>query len=262
MNPLSILGLGLLLGVRHATDADHVVAISTIVAQQKRLRSASIIGALWGIGHSITVFIVGVGIIIFHLIIPPRIGLLMEFIVALALIVLGILNLTGILQKIITKLTPGGHSHEHIHLHILSHDPHIHVHEHTERTPTETGKFSFHRLIHEFGWFQLARPVVIGLIHGLAGSAAIALLILSSITNPQIALIYLLIFGLGTMIGMMIITTLLGLPIIFSAGRFTHINRHITTVSGLLSLAFGLYLAWEIGVNSQLFGAHPVWSPR
>ena len=261
MNPLSILGIGLLLGVRHATDPDHVVAISTIVAQQKRLRSASFIGALWGIGHTITVFIVGVGIIIFHIIIPPRIGLFMEFIVALALITLGVLNLTGILQKIIRRLTPG-HVHEHIHLHLFSREPHLHVHEHEEHTPTEAGKFSFRRLLTEFGWFQLTRPIVIGLIHGLAGSAAITLLVLTTITNPLVALIYLLIFGLGTILGMMFITTLLGLPIIFTAHRFSHIHRHITSLSGIVSIAFGLYLAWEIGINSQLFGANPQWDPH
>ena len=261
MNPLSILGIGLLLGIRHATDPDHVVAISTIVAKQKRLQSATAIGALWGIGHTVTVFVVGVGIIMFHIIIPPRIGLFMEFIVALVLIALGVLNLTGVLEKIIHKVTPE-HAHQHIHLHLFSGEPHIHIHEHEARTSTESGKFSLNRLIAELGWFQLARPVFIGLVHGLAGSAAIALLVLSTITNPQIAVVYLLIFGLGTILGMMLITTLLGLPIIYSATKFAHINHYITSFSGIISLAFGLYLAWEIGVNSQLFGAHPQWKPQ
>lgn len=260
MSPLSILGIGFLLGIRHATDADHVVAVSTIVTQQKKLRSAGIIGALWGIGHTVTVFIVGVGIILFHLVIPTRVGLSMEFAVAIVLITLGILNLTGIMQKIITKLTP--HIHEHVHLHLLANDPHIHVHEHEEHVSSEIGKFSLNRMIRDFGWFQIIRPVVIGLIHGLAGSAAIALLILGSITNPQVAVVYLLIFGLGTMIGMMIITTLIGAPIILTSKKFTNINRYVTIASGILSLIFGLYLAYEIGINQQLFGEHPQWDPH
>ena len=218
MNPLSILGIGFLLGVRHATDADHVVAISTIVTQQKKLKSASIIGVLWGIGHTITVFIVGGAIIIFHVVIPPRVELFLEFTVAIALIILGIRNL----------FMPEDRPHTHIHFHDF--DSHI-------------------------------RPLAIGIIHGLAGSAAIALLILGSIKSPQIAVLYLLIFGLGTMIGMMVITTLIGMPIIFAASKFQKANRYITIMSGVLSLVFGLYLAYEIGVTQHLFGVSQ-WDPH
>jgi high-affinity nickel permease len=262
MNPLSMLGIGLLLGIRHATDADHVVAVSAIVTQQKKLTSASIIGALWGIGHTITVFIVGVAIILFHLVIPPRVGLFLEFTVALALITLGILNLTGMLQIIIAKLTPTGHDHAHLHFHDA--DPHIHIHDHDKAAEKEESgmKVSIRRFIQQFGIFQLLRPIIIGLVHGLAGSAAVALLILSTITNPQVAVWYLLIFGLGTIIGMMLITTLIGVPIIAASKRFSGINRYITVASGLLSLLFGLYLAYEIGVTDQLFGVNPQWDPH
>lgn len=239
------------MGVRHATDADHVVAISTIVTQQKKLKNASIIGALWGIGHTITVFIVGVAIIIFHVVIPPRVGLFLEFAVAIALIILGIRNL----------LISPDRPHTHIHFHDLN--PHIHIHEHTALVQEEMGvKVSIRRFVRQFGLFQLLRPIIIGLIHGLAGSAAIALLIVGSIKSPQVAVFYLLIFGLGTMIGMMVITTLIGMPIIFAAHRFTKINRYITILSGILSLVFGLYLAYEIGITQQLFSLSPQWDPH
>ncbi len=262
MNPLSILGIGLLLGIRHATDADHVVAVSTIVAQQKKIGAASIIGALWGIGHTFTVFLVGTAIILFHIVVPPRVGLLLEFTVALALITLGILNLTGFLQLIINKLTPGHQEHSHLHLH--DYDPHLHIHTHEGMNESEhaTKKISLKELIRQYGAFQIIRPIVIGLVHGLAGSAAVALLILSTIQNPQIAILYLLIFGIGTIIGMMLITTLLGMPIIFATNKFAQAHKFVTTASGLLSLAFGLYLAWEIGVINQLFGANPQWDPH
>lgn len=262
MSPLSILAIGLLLGIRHATDADHVVAVSTIVAQQRKLGSASIIGALWGIGHTITVLMVGVAIIVFHVVIPPRVGLFLEFTVALALITLGILNLTGMLQIIISKLTPGDPHHSHLHIHDA--DPHIHIHHHEGKQESEkTGeKISLKGLIRQIGIFQFARPIVIGLIHGLAGSAAVAILILSTIQNPQVAILYLLIFGVGTIVGMMLITTLLGMPIIFTANRFAGMQRHITVASGILSVLFGVYLAYEIGVINQLFGANPQWDPH
>ncbi len=262
MNPLSILGIGLLLGIRHATDADHVVAVSAIVAQQKKIRAASIIGALWGIGHTLTVFLVGTAIILFHIVIPPRVGLLLEFTVAIALIILGILNLTGFLQLIINKLTPGNQEHSHLHFH--DRDPHLHIHNHeTMREHGEASrKISLKQLVKHYGAFQLVRPIVVGLIHGLAGSAAVALLILSTIQSPQVAILYLLIFGLGTIIGMMIVTTLLGMPIIFAARKFTNAHKFVTTASGILSLAFGLYLAWEISIIGQLFGANPQWDPH
>ncbi|MBI5613291.1 high-affinity nickel-transport family protein [Candidatus Gottesmanbacteria bacterium] len=261
MSPLSILGIGLLLGMRHATDADHVVAVSTIVSTQKNIFSSTLIGALWGIGHTITVFLVGSLIIIFHIVIPPRIGLTLEFFVAIALIVLGIMSLTGILETITQKLTHGTHTH----IHLFSHHPHIHMHEHESPTmPEESGKTITLKpgIFDRLGAYQIFRPLVVELIHGLAGSAAIALLILGSISNPLVALVYLLIFGIGTIIGMMMITTAIGLPIVFSLKRFTSLHKSITIISGIISLSFGLFLAYEIGIQDHLFGQNPVWEPR
>lgn len=261
MSPLSILGIGLLLGIRHATDADHVVAVSTIVASQKKLLASTMIGALWGIGHTVTVFLVGSLIIIFHIVIPPRVGLTLEFFVAVALIVLGIMSLTGMLEILTKKLSNGAHAH----IHLFSHHPHLHLHKHESPTiPEESGKTITIKpgILERLGTYQIFRPLIVGLIHGLAGSAAVALLILGSIQNPVIALIYLLIFGIGTIIGMMVITTAIGLPIIFSLKRFESINKTITIISGIISLTFGLSLAYEIGVQDQLFGKNPVWEPR
>jgi high-affinity nickel-transport protein len=130
--------------------------------------------------------------------------------------------------------------------------------------PEESGKTITLKLgiFERLGTYQIFRPLIVGLIHGLAGSAAIALLILGSIQNPIVALIYLLIFGVGTIIGMMLITTAIGLPIIFSLKKFTSINKYITIFSGLFSLIFGLYLVYQIGVQDQLFGNNPVWEPK
>ena len=105
---LFVTGLGLILGMRHSTDADHVVAISTIVSKQRSIRNAAFIGSVWGMGHTITIFIVGSLIILFGVEIPPRIGLSMEFSVAIMLILLGVLNLTGVMQKVTAYFTPAG----------------------------------------------------------------------------------------------------------------------------------------------------------
>jgi ABC-type nickel/cobalt efflux system permease component RcnA len=140
-NVLAVIGVGFLLGVRHATDPDHVIAVSTIVSRQRSVRQAGLIGALWGVGHTVTIFLVGAAIILFNLAIPPRIGLAMELAVGLMLILLGILNLTGVTQWITYRLTPAhshtgvgivhSHVHEHegvLHEHIHSHEPEIHTH--------------------------------------------------------------------------------------------------------------------------------------
>src|SRR6201998_416270 len=103
---LFVTGLGLILGMRHSTDADHVVAISTIVSKQRSIRNAAFIGSIWGIGHTITIFIVGSLIILFGVEVPPRVGLSLEFSVALMLILLGVLNLTGVMQKVTARFTP------------------------------------------------------------------------------------------------------------------------------------------------------------
>lgn len=257
MTPLTILFIGLLLGIRHATDADHIVAVSTIVSQQKKLTAAGIAGALWGLGHTIMVFVVGGAVIFFHVVIPPRVGLFFEFAVALMLIVLGVLNLTGFLAHIIQKLTPSSHPHSHLHVH--DRNPHIHIHTHDASggtsLPEKTLSLSY--FVREFGLFHLVRPVVIGIIHGLAGSAAITLLILPTIRSPHLALAYLLVFGMGTVIGMVLITTLLGVPIVMTSNRFARANRYIVIASGLVSVALGLFMAIETGVAGGLFSASP-----
>src|SRR5438270_8973708 len=100
MTALFILGIGFFLGMRHATDPDHVVAVSTFVSAEKSIVRAGWIGVLWGVGHTITILVVGAAIILFGVAIPPRIGLALEFSVALMLILLGVLNLTGAMQWI------------------------------------------------------------------------------------------------------------------------------------------------------------------
>src|SRR5712692_5175636 len=127
MIPLvSIIMVGFFLGMRHATDPDHVIAVTTIVRRQSTIRSAMMIGGLWGIGHTLTIMLVGGAIILFNVVIPPRLGLTMEFAVALMLVVLGILNLTGIMRWIQDALAPAGEAHSHGH----GHDDYFHSHQH------------------------------------------------------------------------------------------------------------------------------------
>jgi high-affinity nickel-transport protein len=255
---LWIVGLGLFLGMRHSTDPDHVVAVSTIVARERSVKQGSLIGMMWGFGHTITIFVVGALIILFKLTIPPRLGLSMEMTVAAMLILLGILNLTGILQRITQRLTPAAWASK-------------------ETLPDTTAPIDaaaspptasqpLHRralnsatsLVNRFGYFQLLRPLAIGLVHGLAGSAAVALLVLGMIPSPGWAVMYLVIFGLGTVAGMMLMTTAMAVPIALT-GKSS--SRYLTFASGVVSIGFGLFLVYQIGFVDGLFTSHVHWIP-
>jgi len=267
MSLLSIVIVGFALGMRHATDADHVIAVSTIVSREQRVSSAMLIGALWGIGHTVTILLIGGAIIVFDLVIPPRLGLTMEFSVAVMLVCLGILNLTGMLRWITETLSPAhwrtdsDHSHPHSHGEFIHSHPHHHepeVHGHSEdSTPLAVTDSRFAR----FGLYHVLRPLVVGTVHGFAGSAAIALLVLATIPDPWWGILYLLIFGLGTIAGMMLITAANALPLAYTARRFFRLNHYFGLAAGLLSIGFGLFLMYEIGFVDGLFTGHPSWTP-
>jgi ABC-type nickel/cobalt efflux system permease component RcnA len=235
-------GLGLLLGMRHSTDADHVVAVSTIVSKQRSIRQAGLIGTIWGLGHTLTIFAVGSLIILFGVVIPPRLGLSMEFSVALMLILLGVLNLTGLMQRLTSYLT-------------------------RKRKPATIPTLNkaetlLDRTIGRFGLYQCVRPLVIGIVHGLAGSAAVALLVLSTIHSPVWATVYLLIFGAGTMVGMMCMTAVMAVPLAYAGNRFTSVSRVFSVASGVVSVCFGFFLVYQLGFLGGLFTSHPQWTPR
>ena len=262
---LSIIVIGFVLGIRHATDADHVIAVTTIVSRQGSVRHATLIGALWGVGHTLTICIVGTAIIVFNVVIPPRVGLAMELCVGLTLVLLGVLNLTGVLQWICFRLTPGRRQHPEVHSrHVLPEDSPDQPSPDLTVFQDEDGRSLnwFDRNLGPLGVYQLLRPLVVGVVHGLAGSAAVALLVLATIRNPYWGVAYLFVFGVGTIAGMMTVTTAIAVPVAYTSIRFDRVNRRLAVASGLLSLAFGLVISWHIGSAGGLFTSHPTWIPR
>jgi high-affinity nickel-transport protein len=241
MSLLSVLALGLFLGMRHATDADHVVAMTTLVARQRDTRAAMLLGALWGAGHGLTLLVVGGAIILLGVAVPPRLGLALELGVGLMLIALGALNLRTTARQL-------RHAHA--------------LHEHSAR------EHSAHE--HSAGASRAPargfRSFVIGVVHGLAGSGAIALLVLSSIRDAGWAFVYLGLFGVGTVAGMMLLTTVLSLPLAAASRRFGalegKVERWLGSVTGAVSVAFGLFLVYQIGFVDGLFAAVPTWDPH
>lgn len=222
----TFLVLGFALGMRHATDPDHVVAVSTIVTQKRSLRAAAPIGALWGLGHTATLLLVGGAMVLFGLAVPPRLGLGLEFAVGVMLVVLGLHNL---LHRTPTLVGGGAHTHHH--------------------SAAEA----------RHSWL---RPVTVGLVHGLAGSAAVALIALARVDTPLMAALYLVAFGLGTLVGMLLVTVAMALPLSLTAARFGRAHRALAVISALLSVGFGAAVAYETGIENGLFSDAPTWTPQ
>jgi high-affinity nickel-transport protein len=257
-NLFAILAFGFFLGMRHATDADHVIAVTTIVTRKRDLLTAALTGFFWGIGHTLTIVAVGTAIILFNVTIPHRVGLGMEFSVALMLIALGVLNVIGFVRtghaawlpvKRSRDFVPAlPHSHgDYVHSHPAGHAPGSHPHR-LDQTPLAA-------LDRWFGTLRLyghVRPVVVGVVHGLAGSAAVTLIVLAAIRDPWWAMAYLLVFGFGTVAGMILIT--MGIASAFRAvsRQSSVLGRRLGLASGLLSVGFGLVLAYQICLEAAI----------
>jgi len=223
---------------------------------------------LWGIGHTVTVFAVGSTIILFNLAIPHRLEMAMEFCVAIMLVVLGLVNLSWVRRDLRATFTPGRpgivaeHGHEghvsgrHVHLHVHGDYVHAHQHGHAPATHghTETPLSWLDRHLGGLGVYQALRPLCVGIVHGLAGSAAVALLVLAQIHEPVWAVGYLLLFGVGTTAGMMLLTAAIAVPFL-GASRLPVLKVGMQLVGGALSLGLGCYMAWRIGVSDGLFAA-------
>jgi len=263
----SIVAIGFFLGMRHATDPDHVIAVTTIVSRQRSTKRAALIGIFWGLGHTVTIFAVGTAIILFNVVIPTRLGLGMEFSVGLMLIALGVWNVIGPLRSL-PEVRPPTSGEPIIHSHHHSHGDYIHSHPHThspEKHPHQAEQTPLANLDRKMGKseiYQSLRPLIVGIVHGLAGSAAIALLILASIRNSAWAIAYLVVFGVGTIAGMMLITVSIASTLHVVGRRFERFSRRLALVSGLVSLVFGLFVAYQIGFVQGLFSSHPQWVPR
>src|SRR5215813_4354853 len=241
---LGVLTIGLGLGLRHALDTDHLAAVSTIVSERKNWFSSLLIGGLWGIGHTASLLLAGAAVILMRLDIG-RYEKPLELCVALMLIGLG--------ANVLYKLARGGrvhfhaHSHAgHTHIHPHIHGPHIHAPHLHDDNPEPA--HSHHGL--KIG----VRPLIVGMVHGLAGSAALMLSVLMTIKgSTALAFAYIIIFGVGSIGGMMLMSLILSLPIHLTSGYFTKANLAVRALAGCFSLGFGLFMVYDVGfVNGLL----------
>jgi len=239
MGAMAVLGLGLVFGLKHATEVDHVVAVSTIVSEHRNLTRAAVVGGLWGAGHTASLVVVGAMVLALRVAIPERIANWLEFSVALMIIGLGANALVRALRR---RADVHLHTHRHdgaIHSHVHFHEP---EHEHAEPLAAHS------HAVTRVGF----KPLVVGAVHGLAGSAALTLLVLTQTESAWLGLLYLAVFGVGSVAGMMLMSGLVGLPFAFSARRLTGLHHGLQTTAGAVSVAFGLWYAYETGVASGL----------
>ena len=255
-NAITVLALGFFLGMRHATDADHVIAVATIVARERSARSAAVIGAAWGLGHTLTILVVGGAIILLGWVIPPRFGMSMEMAVGFMLCALGLVNLRGLtgwlresIDETLQRSTHHVHSTRTSTATTSTRTSTATIRSHIPHDPNRTLVSWLDRHYGRVRAYGLVRPLVIGVVHGLAGSAAVALLVLATIESSEWALLYLLVFGLGTIGGMMLITMALAMPFAATGRRFARMHRGLRFVSGAVSLVFGLFFAYEAGAG-------------
>jgi high-affinity nickel permease len=232
MTPLATLGLGLLLGLKHAFDSDHLIAVSTIVTREHSPWRSLWIGLFWGIGHTFTLLVVGLIVLGLKRQIPPPIGLSLECLVGLVLIGLGLTTLYDCWRKRI-------HAHSHVH----AGTPHTHFHAHAN-SPA-------HR--HPHSVRSGLKPILIGMVHGLAGSAALMLLVLAAIPSPALGFVYIVIFGCGSIIGMGLISLLMGLFFSLATDRLRDLEHGMRVTIGTLSTTFGVWIVVEIGFLQGLF---------
>jgi ABC-type nickel/cobalt efflux system permease component RcnA len=235
LSTASALVFGLVFGLKHAVEADHLAAVSTIVSERKSLLSSSLVGGLWGVGHTISLLVAGLAVLLLNVRIGERTALALEFAVALMLIALG--------ANALRRLFGGGRLHLHAHRHGSRAHAHPHVHDVVEEAIVD----SHHRL--RFGF----RPLVVGLIHGLAGSAALMLLVLSTVTSRMAGLAFIVVFGVGSIGGMMAMSLLLGLPLQLTASRFARTHKAVQVLAAVFSIGLGVMMAYRIGILDGLF---------
>lgn len=243
----TLLGLGFILGLKHALDADHLVAVSAIVSEHKGFLGSSVVGAMWGIGHTASLLAVGILVLALRMQIPEGIATWLEMAVAVMIVFLGV--------RVLWRLRGGGG----VHIHAHSHDSHVHAHPHLHSATELHAHEAMHSPSHHHssaeGWTGRflhhaksgKKSIVIGMVHGMAGSAGLMLLVLSSISSTALGVLCIALFGIGSILGMLVMSTLIGLPFVFTAHRSNRVNVIVRGLAGVISIAFGLFLAWELG---------------
>jgi hypothetical protein len=228
---LTILGLGFVLGLRHALDTDHVAAVSIVLARRPSVRASSMIGFSWGLGHTLVLLLVGAVVLALRVEIPESLALAAEFGVGMMLVVLG--------SALAIKL-----SKERWHLHPHEHDGERHLHWHSHQLSADHG--------HPHWLRDSIQPLCIGMVHGLAGSAALLLVVLSAAKNMMAGLLYIAVFGVGSILGMILIGIAISVPVLWSLSVGRHVFLAVQGLASLGSIGLGIAIMMRIVSGDHL----------
>jgi hypothetical protein len=215
----SLVALGFVLGLRHALEADHLAAISTIVTERRSLLSSLLVGASWGLGHTLALLLAAVGVLLLRYQMTAGMAHALEMCVGMMLILLG----ANVLRTLVHRAASRSHNHAT-----------VASHSHSE------------------AWL-VPRPLLVGMVHGLAGSAPLLLLTLAVVSSPLAAFFYIAVFGVGSMMGMAIMSVLLSVPAHLTVEHFARTHLALRGLSGLFSVALGLFIVYENSVLNRLF---------
>lgn len=215
-------GLGSLLGMRHALEPDHLAAVSTLMTGERSSSKAALLGACWGLGHTASLIAVGTALVLLRTQMPVRVSEAFEFLVALMLVGLGLRAI-----YLASRQGPAGP---------------VHVHHHGTRVHVHQGAPAH---IHIGAWTLARRPLVVGAIHGLAGSGALTALVLTTLPSTAARITYMAVFGLGSTLGMAALSGLLGWPLA-RVGQHHGLARAVSLAVGCVSTALGIFYGSKI----------------
>jgi ABC-type nickel/cobalt efflux system permease component RcnA len=233
----SILLLGLLIGMKHAVEADHVAAVASLAGRNQSLRGALRMGLAWGLGHTVALFAVGAVVLSLDTVLPERIALILEFAVGIMLVWLGL----DVIRRLI-KARIHFHAHQH-----RDGTQHFHAHSHAAESAHNR---SYHN--HEHRRTVPLRALAVGLMHGMAGSAALILLTLGEINSLWMALAYMALFGLGSMLGMAALSIIIAVPLQRLAKHLTWAHSSLNALVGMLTIGIGAWVMYDAGIADGL----------
>jgi sulfite exporter TauE/SafE len=213
-------------------DPDHVVMVTTMVSRNRSIFRSTLAGLTWGIGHTIVLFAVGFGVLYLKLNIPERLALGMEFGVGILLVVLGV----PLLWKLMVQKY-----HAHVHEHKESTHVHFHSHSNAHTAPVS------HKHTH------LRRSLLVGMLHGMAGSGAVMMLMLTTMSSASQGLYFLLSFGVGSIVGMALFSSAISLPFKLATSRSLKLNMWLQGVAGGISIILGIWIMVQAGIIDGLF---------
>lgn len=232
---MSLLLLGFLIGMRHALEADHVAAVATLATRSPSMSHTLRQGAAWGLGHTLTLFLFGSLVIWLDTVIPAQLARGLELAVGVMLVVLGL----DVLRRL-------GSDRVHFHLHRHGDGTsHFHAHSHAGDRGHDPGHHE-HRHIRGFPF----RALFVGLMHGMAGSAALILLTLETVRSPWVGMAYILLFGLGSVLGMAVVSVAIAIPLRRSARGLTWLHNSLQALIGAGTVALGIWMIHDLGLTS------------